>query len=200
MSGLTLPRRHLVPLDADNRLLPDCAAACLETAAHQWCSLCLPRHPTVREHKPAMRHVVGYDPVRLANGNYIDAMALISKAAWARWGLRSCAHWLGGLELWSKMAERGLRGAQVPGGPVAEYRVHPRSMIEAVKDHPDRIRSMMDHLQQRHPWLTQSGTAVVLSGDTPRRDYLTPSEAIALEPRPEFSGRLCAGETTGSNR
>jgi glycosyltransferase involved in cell wall biosynthesis/uncharacterized protein YbaR (Trm112 family) len=143
----------VLPLDADNRLLPSCAAACLETIQRTGAAFAYPLIKTfglVDE----LRGVEEYDPVRLSNANYIDAMALVSKAAWAAVG--GYDHVRTGWEdfdLWCNLAERGLRGQRVPGGPLAEYRVHSRSMIEFAKAHPETFRPMMDRLERRHPWL-----------------------------------------------
>jgi len=102
-----------------------------------------------------LRGAPSYDPVFLAAGNYIDGMALISKAVWVAVG--GYDHVRTGWEdfdLWCKLAERGLRGEQVPGGPLAEYRLHPNSMLQSANSRPDTVRAMMDHLERRHPWLT----------------------------------------------
>jgi hypothetical protein len=70
-----------------------------------------------------------YDVARLVGGHDIDAMALVSKAAWA---------FVGGYDeitvgredynFRCRLAERGLLGAGVGGSPLAEYRVHRGSM------------------------------------------------------------------------
>jgi SAM-dependent methyltransferase len=99
--------------------------------------------------------VVDYDPVRLANGNYVDAMALVSKAVWAALG--GYDHVRTGWEdfdFWCKLAERGLWGIKVPGGPLAEYRVHSNSMIQTDIARPETFRAKLDHVERRHPWLT----------------------------------------------
>ncbi len=162
-SGLALTRNvgfdaaetpFVLPLDADNRLLPECAAACLRTARATGAAFA---YPLIRQFGTAkgLMGELGYDPVRLGNVNYIDAMALVSKAAWVAAG--GYEHVPGGWEdfdFWCRLAERGLRGERVPGGPHAEYRVHPASMIQAARNCPNTIRRMMDHLQKRHTWLT----------------------------------------------
>jgi len=144
----------VLPLDADNRLLPDCAAACLRTARAAGAAFA---YPLIRQFGTAegLMGEPGYDPVRLANSNYIGAMALVSKAAWA--GVGGYDHVRGGWEdfdFWCRLAERGLWGVRVPGGPFAEYRVHGTSMIQAAIAQPDTMRRMMDDLERRHPWLT----------------------------------------------
>ena len=76
---------YVLPLDADNRLLPGCAAACLRTARETGAAIA---YPIIREFGTS-QNLMGdrpFDPVRLQLGNYIDAMALISKAAWVAVG------------------------------------------------------------------------------------------------------------------
>src|SRR5262249_18438147 len=60
----------VLPLDADNRLLPTCAAACLKTAQATGAAFA---YPVIQEfgEKEGLMGRPDYDPVRLANGNYI---------------------------------------------------------------------------------------------------------------------------------
>jgi len=144
----------VLPLDADNRLRPDCAEACLRTAEQHGVSYA---YPTIQQFgdDTYVMGVAPYDPVRLANGNYIDAMALISRAAWLWVG--GYDHIPGGWEdfdLWCRFAGRGLRGQQVPGQPLAEYRVHQSSMIRTASASIERTEAMIAELTRRHPWLT----------------------------------------------
>jgi glycosyltransferase involved in cell wall biosynthesis len=144
----------VLPLDADNRLLPGCVAACLETIQTTGAAFAYPQIKTFGAVEE-LRGVPGYDPVRLANGNYIDAMALISKAVWAAVG--GYDHVRTGWEdfdFWCKLAEHGLRGEQVLAEPLAEYRIHSNSMLQSAMARPETVRAMMDHLEGRHPWLT----------------------------------------------
>ena len=123
---------YVLALDADNRLLPECAAASLRTAQETGAAFA---YPTIRKFG-ASQDLLGtqdYDPHRLIFGNYIDAMALISKAAWVAAGGYNRGQ--GGWEdfaFWCRLVERGLRGERVPGGPLAEYRVHASSIIGAL--------------------------------------------------------------------
>jgi glycosyltransferase involved in cell wall biosynthesis/SAM-dependent methyltransferase/uncharacterized protein YbaR (Trm112 family) len=144
----------VLPLDADNRLLPKCAAECLRVASASGAAFA---YPIIRQFGDEMNSMGTdpYDPVRLSNGNYIDAMALISRAAWAKVG--GYFHIAGGLEdfdFWCSLAERGLRGEQVPGKHLAEYRVHGKSMIRTAMSDQARVRDMKSALKRRHPWLT----------------------------------------------
>ena len=162
-SGLALTRNvgfdladspWVLPLDADNRLRPSCAAACLQVAQTSGAAYV---YPAIQQFGDASQLISTspYDPVRLCTGNYIDAMALISSAAWA--GVGGYDHIPGGWEdfdLWCRFAERGLRGERVPGEPLAEYRVHAQSMIRTAMASAERAESMIADLTRRHPWLT----------------------------------------------
>jgi glycosyltransferase involved in cell wall biosynthesis/SAM-dependent methyltransferase len=162
-SGLGLTRNlgfeaaetpFVLPLDADNRLLPDCAAACLKKVEATGAAFA---YPVIKEfgEREGLIGVSDYDPVRLANGNYIDAMALVSKAVWAAVGGYDAVRtgWED-FDFWCKLAERGLWGVKVPGGPFAEYRVHSSSMIQSDLARPETFRAKLDHVERRHPWLT----------------------------------------------
>jgi glycosyltransferase involved in cell wall biosynthesis/SAM-dependent methyltransferase len=144
---------YVLALDADNRLLPECAAACLRTARETGAAFA---YPTIQKFG-ASQDLMGtwdYDPQRLLSGNYIDAMALISKAAWVAAGGYNRGR--GGWEdfaFWCRLMERGLWGERVPGGPLAEYRVHSSSMIQVAASKPKVIRRMMDDVTAAHPWL-----------------------------------------------
>ncbi len=144
---------YVLALDADNRLMPECAAACLRTARETGAAFA---YPVIRKFGEGndLIGVWDYDPQRLLSGNYIDAMALISKAAWVAVGGYNLGR--GGWEdfaFWCGLMERGLWGARVPSGPLAEYRAHSSSMMHVSASQPKVIRRMMDELSAAHPWL-----------------------------------------------
>lgn len=70
-----------------------------------------------------------FDRTRLSKGNYIDAMALVSKSAWE--GVGGYAHFntMGweDYDLWLKFIEAGLEILFIPE-ILCRYRVHPKSM------------------------------------------------------------------------
>ncbi|MCB8880668.1 glycosyltransferase [Acidisoma cellulosilytica] len=142
------------PLDADNRLMPHCARECLAVAEK---SGAIYVYPVIQQfgQQSDLMGVDQYDPVRLANANYIDAMALISRAAWMQVG--GYDHIVGGWEdfdLWCRFAEHGMRGEQALSQPLAEYRVHGTSMIQTARKSVEQMNAMMFNMQERHPWLT----------------------------------------------
>jgi len=144
---------YVLVLDADNRLLPECAAACLRTAQDTGAAFA---YPVIRKFG-ASQDLLGtqdYNPHRMIIGNYIDAMALISKAAWVAAG--GYNHGRGGWEdfaFWCRLIERGFWGQRVPGGPLAEYRVHANSMMQVSGSQPKVMRRLMDEVTAAHPWL-----------------------------------------------
>jgi hypothetical protein len=159
-SGLGLARnvgfalaetRYVLPLDADNQLLPCCAERCLATLHTSTAAFAYPLIQKFGDEDDTMR-VFAYQPARFTFGNYIDAMALIRKAAWATAGgyTGACAGWED-YDLWCKFVERGLYGVQVPE-KLARYRVHQDSMLRVT---PPRVRAQtVDEIKRCHPWLT----------------------------------------------
>jgi glycosyltransferase involved in cell wall biosynthesis len=144
----------VLPLDADNRLRPRCVEECLRIAEVTGATYAYPVIQQFGEGE-ALMGAAPYDPVRLTIGNYIDAMALVSRAAWAAvGGYRLITGGWEDYDLWCSFAECGLRGEQVPGEPLAEYRVHRTSMIRTAAASAAQIEGMIDSVTRQHPWLT----------------------------------------------
>jgi glycosyltransferase involved in cell wall biosynthesis len=83
--------------------------------------------------------------------NYVDAMALVSKAAWAKAG--GYAHLDIGwedFELWCRFVEEGIEGVFVPE-ILCRYRLHGGSMLRTETD-PRTLR-IAQRLMSLHPWL-----------------------------------------------
>ncbi|BAN23947.1 glycosyltransferase [Caballeronia insecticola] len=145
---------YVITLDADNRLLPTCAEKCLEAARRSAAAFVYPRIITFG----ADTFVMGdtpYDPARFIGGNFVDAMALISKAAWACvGGYENVPHGWEDYEFWCKLAERGLLGTPEGGDtPLAEYRIHAASMLRQHTNHEANLARTRAFLEERHPWL-----------------------------------------------
>ena len=88
---------------------------------------------------------------RLAGGNYIDAMALVSRQAWQQVG--GYTHFEGGWEdydLWCKFVEHDLAAAYVPE-ILCRYRVHKASMLRG--EHQELAEQLKVQMTMRHPWL-----------------------------------------------
>ncbi len=147
----------VLPLDADNRLRPDAAAALLA---------CLDDGRGTAFAYPAIQSFDGDDSVfgrhpfsaaRLVGGNYVDAMALVAKWAWAAAG--GYDHVRFGWEdydFWCRLVELGLWGTAHPE-VLAEYRVHKASMIHTTTEIRGNKRLLVEDLEQRHGWLAVAG-------------------------------------------
>jgi hypothetical protein len=123
----------LFPLDADNRVLPrglgrlaqaldDDPGAAFAYGILQTFDATGPR---------GMASWRDWDPARLRQGSYIDAMALIRRSALDRVGGYPTDRDLLGWEdfaVWVALADAGMHGVRVPE-MVASYRVSPHSMI-----------------------------------------------------------------------
>lgn len=159
-SGLGLTRNvgfalaaseFVLPVDADNLLLPECAAHCLAALRESGAAYAYPR----LERFGGQTDVFGtepYDPARLVAGNYIDAQAMISRAAWSTVG--GYDHVRFGWEdydFWCRLAERGLFGTNVPER-LGLYRVHEASMLRTATDLQRNKEMLVDDLRRRHPW------------------------------------------------
>lgn len=138
-------------LDADNRLLPPCCAVCLSAiragnAAYAY--------PQIRKFSGGSG-VLGnhrFEPARFIGGNFIDAMALVSKEAWAAVeGYADLRIGWEDFDFWCRLVERGLFGCPAGEVPLAEYRVHGNSMLSTITmRNASRVISL---LEERHPWL-----------------------------------------------
>jgi hypothetical protein len=199
-SGLGLTRNtgfeaaetpFVLPLDADNRLLPECCEACLQEIRKSNAAFA---YPTIRQFGNSM-HLMGtsqYWPQRLAGGNYIDAMAMISKSAWVQAGGydRMVHNGWEDYDFWCRLAERGLFGHSVDR-VLAEYRVHEQSMLRTTTDPGDNKRRLITDVQQRHAWATvtslMSMEGAAVSAVTNSDTVASPSTKPALEPSQQGS-------------
>ena len=119
---------YVLPLDADNRLRPDCCEKLLAAIEASGAYV----YPTIQHFGASAAQIsnVPYDPQIFVVGNYIDAMALVSKEAWAMvGGYDHVRYGWEDYDFWSRMAEIGLAGEWL-NIVLAEYRVHPQSMMK----------------------------------------------------------------------
>ncbi len=140
------------PLDADNTIEPDCLRLLAERLASSTASAA---HPTLHHFGDRVRRRPAKDwsPERLARGNYIDAMAVVRKSAWAAVGGYRKGGFTGweDYELWCRFVERGLWSEAVPEA-VARYRVHAGSMLK--RDTAAAMERVVAAIRAEHPWLT----------------------------------------------
>lgn len=150
----------VMQLDADNELLPVCMEECLNSIQGTGAALVYPHLELFGEDKEyifksyeSMRlSIAEWDPESLAKYNYIDAMAMVSKAAWASVGGYdiSMIHGLEDYDLWLRFVEQGFFGIHIPK-VLARYRVHKSSMLRThTEEHYNDIRR---GLEKRHPWI-----------------------------------------------
>lgn len=186
-SGLGLTRNaafdaaetpYVLPLDADNRLLPDCAGAALDAIRRAGAAYA---YPVIRRFgaEDTLMGEAPYDPARLVGGNYIDAMALVALSAWSLvGGYAHVRHGWEDYDFWCRIAERGLAGTAIGGVPLAEYRVHQASMLHTMTMKADKIGGVIAEIEARHPWVSVarplSSSPVPAAGAPPDLDRLLP--------------------------
>ncbi len=142
----------VLPLDADNRLRPN---ACETLLAHLRDSDAAFAYPAIQKFGTADGVVgrVPYSVLRLQPGNYIDAMALVRKSAWAlAGGYDHVQYGWEDFDLWARIAERGGYGINV-AEVLAEYRVHESSMLHTTTEKREHREALAADMERRHPWL-----------------------------------------------
>jgi GT2 family glycosyltransferase/glycosyltransferase involved in cell wall biosynthesis len=142
----------VLALDADNRLRP---RACERLLAALESGFAAYAYPGIQQFgdKDEVFGQESYSVLKLQPGNYIDAMALVRKSAWAEAG--GYDHVRFGWEdfdLWARIAERGGFGVNVPE-VLADYRVHASSMLHTTTEKRENREALADDLERRHPWL-----------------------------------------------
>jgi glycosyltransferase involved in cell wall biosynthesis len=144
--------RYVVPLDADNRLLPAFAERCLAQADATGAAFV---HTKIQNFggSDAIVGLEPYTPMRLAAGNSIDAMALVRLSAWAMaGGYDNVRFGWEDYDFWCRLAEQGQFGSHIDE-VLAEYRVHPASMLSMITDRPANKRRLIADMRARHPWV-----------------------------------------------
>jgi hypothetical protein len=143
---------YVLPLDADNRLRPECVARTLAEIERAYAAFA---YPGIQEFEEStdQANTQAWLAARLVAGNYIDAMALVRRSAWAMaGGYDHVRHGWEDYDLWCRLAERGLYGVRVPE-LLAEYRVHGRSMLRTQTNLLQNKLDLIEDMERRHPWL-----------------------------------------------
>lgn len=145
-------------LDADNILYTNALSVCLAIAESGADALAVV-HPIIAveadpnmvdEHRSLVATASWQQEV-LAQGNAVDAMALVRRSAWTIVG--GYSHIEGGWEdydFWCKLIAHGFHGVQCPM-VLATYRSHANSMSATVTN--SSWAPLRRTLQERHPWL-----------------------------------------------
>ena len=142
---------YVLPLDADNRLRPDCCEKLLAAIEASGAAYV---YPTIQHFGASNAEISNgrYEPQRFVAGNYIDAIALVSKEAWAIvGGYDHVRYGWEDYDFWSRMAEIGLAGEWLDI-VLADYRVHPQSMLRTHTMVPQNYRDLILNYGVRHPW------------------------------------------------
>ncbi len=171
---------YVVLLDADNMLAPE---ACVELAEHARRTGAAFVYPTI-QHFGASSDLIGNAPFeaqKLAAGNYIDAMALVSKEAWAMvGGVDHVQHGWEDYDFWCRIAELGLRGEWL-NRPLGLYRVHSSSMQTVQTKVPDNHRRLLENYEARHPWVWLNGHEPLRQPPAMRTTLLQEKERSRLD-------------------
>jgi glycosyltransferase involved in cell wall biosynthesis len=137
-------------IDADNTIYPRAIARLYEVLRNSGVGAAYSQLEFFGSER-RLGHADVWSPEGLKYGNYIDAMALVSKSAWRRVG--GYSHIEGGLEdydFWCKFVEHNIEAAYVPE-ILCSYRVHPTSMLRTETEAV--YRELFIQLSSRHPWL-----------------------------------------------
>ncbi|WP_245642313.1 glycosyltransferase [Neokomagataea thailandica] len=164
---------YILHLDADNRLRPNACSTLAHAMEHDTAFSyptieCFNENgPVIAEYDPDFPQPPGtplflsnltYNPFALISGNQIDAMALVSKWAWAAVGgyyvSREAMGWED-FDLWCSFAEYGFAGKHVPE-VLADYRHHAGAMTNTSTEVTERKTTIVNFVQERHPWIRLS--------------------------------------------
>ncbi len=171
---------YVLCLDADNKLLPECCAALLKVIQETEAAYVYP----AIQHFGASTSVMcdaPYYAQRFAGGNYVDAMALVAKEAWAIvGGIDHVRHGWEDYDFWCRIAEAGLPGANCPQ-ILAQYRVHPVSMMTQQTMVTDNYRRLMDTFKARHDWVSLSDMEVRRQRPVPSTHLIPDVERTRLD-------------------
>ncbi len=141
---------HVFVLDADNEIYPRAIGR-----LHQAIDTSGAAAAYTQQELFGSRHTVGladiWQPQWLRHGNYIDAMALVSRRAWRDVG--GYTHIEGGWEdydFWCKFIEQGYAAAFVPE-MLCRYRIHETSMLRTETSRS--YDALFIEMTLRHPWM-----------------------------------------------
>jgi glycosyltransferase involved in cell wall biosynthesis len=168
------------PLDPDNLLLPPCIEKCLALLDETGAAYV---YPTIEVfgNRTEQMGLLSYDPAYFQCGNYIDAMAMVRKAAWIAVGGYGALDPPGyeDYDFWCKLAEKGMYGVRLPE-IVARYRAHGHSMLHNITDLPEKKKQVLRDMVSRHPWLSLRPPNAVQPGLVPE----SPSQTFLEMPIP----------------
>jgi glycosyltransferase involved in cell wall biosynthesis/peptidoglycan hydrolase CwlO-like protein len=142
----------VLPLDADNQLLPLCLERCMALLDETNAAMAYPTIELFGD-RTGVVHELDWDASRLQFGNYIGAMAMFRRACWfAVGGYTPLEYGWEDYDLWCKFAEAGFWGVRVPE-VAARCRMHGYSMMRTVTEVPENSKCPVSDLSNFHPWL-----------------------------------------------
>jgi GT2 family glycosyltransferase len=148
---------YVFPLDADNLLLPECCEKLLAAIEKSSAAYV---YPAIQQFGASAYRMstLPYSAQRFVVGNYVDAMALVSKEAWAMvGGYDHIRHGWEDYDFWCRLAELGLAGEGYPQF-LAQYRVHSQSMTRTQTVVHDNFRDLNIRFARQHPWASLGDT------------------------------------------
>jgi glycosyltransferase involved in cell wall biosynthesis/uncharacterized protein YbaR (Trm112 family) len=171
---------YVLLLDADNKIRPACCSTLLAAIKASGAAYV---YPTVQHFgaSSALISSAPYDPQRFVAGNYIDAMALVSKEAWAMIG--GFVHVRFGWEdydFWCRLAEIGLAG-EWRDEILADYRVHSQSMMKVQTTVSDNYSRLRTDFKKRHPWVSLVDTETRRKLPVARGTLIQPNQRTRLD-------------------
>ena len=141
---------HVFVLDADNEIYPRAILRLRQAIATSGAAAAYTQQEIFgNHHKMGLADI--WRPEWLGSGNYVDAMALVSHAAWRDVG--GYTHMEGGWEdydFWCKFIEQGYEATFVPE-MLCRYRVHGSSMIRT--ETARSYEAIFIEMTLRHPWM-----------------------------------------------
>lgn len=142
---------YVFVLDSDNHLLPRCLERHIEVIRRTGA-------PAVYAIAELFGDVKGLGPAdifdrnRLKKANYIDAMALVSRAAWVEIGGYATYSTMGweDYDMWLSFAERDMPLVFIPE-VLCRYRTHNTSMQQTMTG--PKGNNLNIEISSRHPWI-----------------------------------------------
>ena len=138
-------------MDADNLLYPRAIERCMQAMDAAGSSGAYTQLEIFGE-RTGIGEADFWDKERFKHRNYVDAMALVSKAAWQQvdgYTQLSANGWED-YDFWCKFVEHGLECTFVPE-MLCRYRVHGNSMLHT-ETNPNAAKLILE-MTIRHPWL-----------------------------------------------
>jgi glycosyltransferase involved in cell wall biosynthesis len=146
----------VLPLDPDNRLRVEACSRLLSSLQKAGAAFAYPAIQMFGD-KEGQFGTEPFSAIRFVPGNYVDAMALVAKWAWAAaGGYHHVRHGWEDYDFWCRIIELGLWGSSDPE-VLADYRVHRNSMLRTETEVRENKKAVITELEQRHPWLDIAG-------------------------------------------